>query len=67
MKSIAICKRVANGGKLSRQRWCPEKCDEIKCNMYVDGSPLAVPELNKCSATEQKTESPKAVPREMMR
>ncbi len=49
--------RVATGGA---QRNYAMKSNRTK------GSPLAVPELSQKSVTEQKTESPQAVPREVM-
>ena len=68
--------RVATGGARTTENWVamyrrsPEKWrDEIKWNvcMHTKGSPLAAPELYECYLTVQKTESPQAAPREMMR
>ena len=49
---------VATGGA--------KRKDAMKSN-GTKGSPLAAPELYEYSLTEQKTESPQAVPKEMKR
>ena len=62
-------KRVATGGAQTTENCFAtggaQRNDAMKSN-GTKGSPLAAAELSQKSVTEQKTESPQAVPREMM-